>query len=241
MKNLFLAAMALFAIQTSTAQWFGGKKVTGNGDVVTRNFKTSDYDGVKVAGSMDVELISGKEGNIRVEAESNVMEYLEIEVKGNRLEIGLKNDINFNTRKGIKVFVPVEQIDEVSLAGSGDIYSNLTLKSERMTVSVAGSGDIKLKSESKRLKLNVAGSGDLKMSGRTENLEASVAGSGDISAYDLKANNVKASIAGSGDVAVFCNGGTMTASIVGSGDLRYKGQTSNIKKTVMGSGDITKM
>ncbi|BAO56392.1 head GIN domain-containing protein [Nonlabens marinus] len=241
MKNLFFTVLAVFAFQMTNAQWFGGKKVTGNGNVVTQNFKTSDYEGVKVAGSMDVELISGKEGDILVEAESNVMEYLEIEVKGNRLEIGLKNDINFNTRKGIKIYVPVEQIDEVSLAGSGDIYSNLTLKSERMTISVAGSGDIKLKSESKRLKLNVAGSGDLKMSGRTENLEASVAGSGDISAYDLKANNVKASIAGSGDVAVFCNGGTMTASIVGSGDLRYKGETSNIKKTVMGSGDITKM
>jgi len=241
MKNLILAALAMVAIQTANAQWFGGKKVTGNGNVITKTFKTSDYDGVKVSGSMDVELISGKEGTITVEAESNVMEYLEIEVKGNRLVIDLKDNINFSTRKGIKVFVPVEQIDQVSLAGSGDIYSGLTLKSETMEVSLAGSGDIKLSSESKRLQLNVAGSGDIKMSGRTENLEANVAGSGDISAYELKANNVKASIAGSGDVAVFCNGGSMTASIVGSGDLRYKGKTSTIKKTVMGSGDITKM
>lgn len=241
MKNLILAALAIASIQTANAQWFGSKRVTGNGNVVTKTFNTPEYDGIKVLGSMDVELISGKEGNIKVEAESNVMEYLKIEVKGNRLVIDIKDDVNLNTRKGIKVFVPVEYIDEISLAGSGDIYSDLTLKSSDMKVSLAGSGDIKLKSESQNLKLSIAGSGDLKMSGRTEFLEANVAGSGDISAYDLKANNVKASIAGSGDVAVFCNGGEMTASIVGSGDLRYKGEASKTKKSVIGSGDITKM
>ncbi|WP_194852586.1 head GIN domain-containing protein [Nonlabens antarcticus] len=241
MKKIILVAVAMVAIQTANAQWFGSKKIKGDGNVITRTFKTSDYYDVKVAGSMDVELINGKEGSIKVEAESNIMDYLEIEVKGSRLTIGIKDGINWSTRKGIKVFVPVEEIDEVSLAGSGDIYSDLTLKSEKMEISVAGSGDINLKSESKRLELNVAGSGDLKISGRTENLAASVAGSGDISAYDLKANNVKVSIAGSGDVAVFCNGGEMSASIVGSGDLRYKGETSKIKKSIMGSGDITKM
>ncbi|SCY06545.1 Putative auto-transporter adhesin, head GIN domain [Nonlabens sp. Hel1_33_55] len=241
MKKIILVAIAIVAFQSANAQWFGNKKVNGNGDVITQNFRTSNYDGVSMAGSMDVELISGKEGNIKVEAESNLMEYLEIEVKGNRLTIGIEDGINLNSRKGIKVYVPVEQIDYVSLAGSGDITSDLTLKSEKMKISVAGSGDIKLRTESKNLSLAVAGSGDLKVSGRTENLDASVAGSGDISAYDLKANNVNASIAGSGDVAVFCNGGKMNASIIGSGDLRYKGKTSDIKKTVMGSGDITQM
>lgn len=241
MKKIILIAIAIVAFQSTNAQWFGNKKVSGNGDVITKTFKTSDYDGVSVAGSMDVELVTGKEGTIKVEAESNLMEHLEIKVKGDRLTIGIENGINLNTRKGIKVYVPVEKIEYVSLAGSGDIYSNLTLKSEKMKISVAGSGDIKLKTESKELILGVAGSGDIKVSGRTENLDASVAGSGDISAYDLKANNVDATIAGSGDVAVFCNGGELKASIVGSGDLRYKGETSNIKKSIMGSGDITKM
>ncbi len=241
MKNILLIAIAVSGIQTSNAQWFGNKKVTGDGNVVTQTFTTANYDGISVSGSMDVKLIAGNEGSIKVEAESNIMEYLDIEVKGTSLIIGIKNGVNLNTKKGIKVYVPVEQVDQVSLAGSGDIYSDLVLKSEKMDISVAGSGDIKLATESRRLKLNVAGSGDLKISGRTENLEANVAGSGDISAFDLKANNVKASIAGSGDVAVFCNGGEMTASIVGSGDLRYKGETSKIKKSIMGSGDITKM
>lgn len=241
MKYLILLAIAIITIPSSNAQWFGNKKITGNGNVITQTFKTSDYDEISVAGSMDVELIAGKEGDIKVEAESNLMEYLVIETRGNSLKIEFENGVNISTREGVKMYVPVEMINKLSLAGSGDIYSKLTLKSEKMSIAVAGSGDIKLDTESRSLDLAVAGSGDLKISGRTEDLKASVAGSGDIGAYDLKANNVTASIAGSGDIAVFCNGGEMTASIIGSGDLRYKGKTSKMKKTIMGSGDITKM
>jgi hypothetical protein len=241
MKYLILTVAIALSAQTMNAQWFGNKKVSGNGDVITKTFNTDDYDKISVAGSMDVELVAGSEGNITVQAESNVMEYLEIETSGDKLSIGVKNGINLSTRKGIFIKIPVEEIEHLDLAGSGDISSDLTLKSSSMQISIAGSGDIKLTTESKDLKLNVAGSGDMKLSGRTENLRASVAGSGDISAYGLKANNVNASIAGSGDVAVFCNGGSLRASIVGSGDLRYKGKSDDIKKSVMGSGDITKM
>ncbi len=241
MNKVLLICVAFIASQTINAQWFGSKKITGNGDVVTKTIETNDYDQIQISGSIDAQLIAGSEGSIKIEAESNIMDYIEIDSKRGELSVGLEDGINFSTRKGIKVYIPVESIKAVSLAGSGDIYSDLTLRSDVMKISVAGSGDITLITESRNLNLAVAGSGDLKVSGRTEQLDASVAGSGDISAYNLKANNVKASIAGSGDVAVFCNGGSMQASIVGSGDLRYKGKTSSLKKNIMGSGDITKM
>jgi hypothetical protein len=241
MKQLTTILVLFLSVQLSHAQWFGNKKVRGNGDVITKTFKTGDYDHIAVNNSLSVELIEGEEGVIKVEAESNIMEHLEIELKGDRLKVGIENGVNISTRKGIKVWVPVKTISGVSLAGSGDIHSDLILRNPKMSISVAGSGDITLHTESETLKANVAGSGDLKLKGRTEQFDASVAGSGDIAAFDLKANNVDASVAGSGDISVFCNGGNLSASIVGSGDLRYKGTTSNIKKSIMGSGDITKM
>jgi hypothetical protein len=227
---------------TANAQWWGsGKKVKGNGEVITRTFDTEDYDGVSLSSSFDVELVEGSEGQIVVEAESNLMEYIEIEVRRGTLKIGTVDKVNISTRKGVLVKVPVEKISSISLAGSGDIYSTMMLRNSTMDISVAGSGDINLELECRDLQANVAGSGDIKLRGRAEQLDANVAGSGDIAAFDLKANNVNASIAGSGDVSVYCNGGKMKASIVGSGDLRYKGSASSTEKSVMGSGDITKM
>jgi hypothetical protein len=241
MKNIVTLIIILCAAQVSNAQWFGNKKVSGNGDVITKTFKTGDYDHIALDSSVDVHIIEGKEGVITVDAESNIMEFIEIELDGGRLKIGIKDGISYSTRKGIHVKVPVKEISGVSIAGSGDIDSNMVLRSNTMNISIAGSGDINLNTESKTLKVSIAGSGDVKLKGRTEQLEASVAGSGDISAYGLKANNVDASVAGSGDISIFINGGKLSATIVGSGDLRYKGTASDVKKSVLGSGDITKM
>jgi hypothetical protein len=242
MKQILLLLIAILGINTANAQWWSSnKRVDGNGQIVTKVFNTSDYDKISGRNSLNIVLVEGKEGTITVEAESNIMEHLEVEVKGDRLEIGIEDGYNINTRKGIQVRVPVKSISSLSMAGSGDITSTVKLKSRNMHISVAGSGDIALEVTSEKLRVSIAGSGDIKLSGRTEHLDASVAGSGDISAFNLKANNVDASIAGSGDVSVYCNGGELQASIIGSGDLRYKGTTSKIKKSIMGSGDITKM
>jgi hypothetical protein len=242
MKQILLLLIAILAINTANAQWWSSnKRIDGNGQIVTKVFNTSDYDKISGRNSLNIVLVEGKEGTITVEAESNIMEHLEVEVKGDRLEIGIEDGYNINTRKGIQVRVPVKNISSLSMAGSGDITSTVKLKSRNMHISVAGSGDIAVEVTSEKLRVSIAGSGDIKLSGRTEHLDASVAGSGDISAFNLKANNVDASIAGSGDVSVYCTGGELQASIIGSGDLRYKGTTSKIKKSIMGSGDITKM
>ena len=242
MKQILLLLIAILGTHTANAQWWSSnKRIDGNGKVITKVFNTSDYDKISGRNSINIVLVEGKEGTITVEAESNIMQHLEVEVKGDRLEIGIEDGYNINTRKGIQIRVAVERISNLSMAGSGDITSTMKLKSRTMTISVAGSGDIAVEVEAEKLRVSIAGSGDVKLSGRTEYLDASVAGSGDISAYNLKANNVDASIAGSGDVSVYCNGGELQASIIGSGDLRYKGTTSKIKKSIMGSGDITKM
>lgn len=242
MKKIITLLLIISSCHIASAQWWGsGKRVKGNGDVITKTFETSDYDYISVNNSLDVELVEGSEGSIKVEAESNIMEHLEIETKGNKLIVGVKKGINISTRKGIQVTVPVKKISGVSLAGSGDIYSDMVLRNSKFKLSLAGSGDINLHTESETLNVSLAGSGDIKLKGRTENLDASLAGSGDIEAFGMKANNVEASIAGSGDVSVYCNGGDMKASIAGSGDLQYKGSTSSMKKSVIGSGDITKM
>jgi len=241
MKNLIIACILLLTAQIATAQWFGSKTIKGNGNVITKTFNTGDYDSVHVSGSMDVELVAGAEGAIQVTAESNIMEFLLIEVKGSKLIIRMEDNTSTITTKGIIIKVPVEKISAASVSGSGEINSRLLIKSADMELKVSGSGDMYLQVETARLKASVTGSGDLEVRGRTENLDASVTGSGDLKAYGLRANNVDASVTGSGDIGVYCNGGNLKARVTGSGDIRYKGNASNVDKNVIGSGDITKM
>lgn len=238
MKVSFAVLAALLFVTTTQAQW-GNKTIKGNGHVTTITRSTSDYDGIKCAGSWNFILVKGKEGTITIEGEENLLEYIITEVDGGELMIKTENNINLKTsfNKKITITIPFEDIDAVSLSGSGDIISKHTIRSTNFETKLAGSGDIILDIEAKNTKTIVTGSGDITLTGKTTNFEASVTGSGDIHAYNLNAETADVKVTGSGDIDLTCTK-SLKAKVTGSGDIKYKGNPSNKKNKVTGSGSI---
>lgn len=243
MKKSTLTSIALlFFIASVNAQWWGGKnKVKGNGNVVTEERSTSDYDQVRVAGFFDVILVAGNEGKISVKAEENLMKHIITEVNGTSLKIYTEKGYNLNPswNKGVHITVPFTDLDEVTLSGSGDINTKNVIKADYFSTSVSGSGDVNLMIDATRLKGKVTGSGDLRLKGSSNSAEYAVTGSGDIFAFEVNAEDVEAKVTGSGDIRANCNG-FLTARVTGSGDIKYTGNPKKEDSKVSGSGDITK-
>ncbi|MFS4456873.1 head GIN domain-containing protein [Maribacter sp. 2304DJ31-5] len=240
MKNL--AVLILVAIFTSscTAQW--EKRVKGNGNKVTINRSTGDYNAIAVAGWFDVDLVDGKEGKLTLEGESNLLEYIKTDVKDGKLVIKTEKGINLrpsNWNSGIRITVPVESVHAISLSGSGDIVGKKTIKSDNLKTAMSGSGDITLRIEAHAIETAMSGSGDITLSGNTSNFNASISGSGDIKAFGLQADNVEAIVSGSADIKVTANK-TLKARVSGSGDITYKGNPEKVDTKTSGSGDISK-
>ncbi|MDO5971352.1 head GIN domain-containing protein [Flavivirga aquimarina] len=228
----------LVLVFTSCAQ--SGKYIKGNGDTKTITRTTTEYDGIKCAGSMDFVIVSGSEGHITIEGEENLLEYIITEVKNNNLIVKTRKGINLKSSKNktIKITIPFEDISHVSLAGSGDLWNEDTITATKLNISLAGSGDVALDIKTSSTKASIAGSGDLKLKGDTNNLEAKVAGSGDFHGFNLQANNTEVSVAGSGDAKVVSNK-TLKARVAGSGDIAYRGNDPIVDSKVSGSGSIS--
>ena len=239
LKTLFTLAL-LSTITVSQAQWWGGKGVKGNGDVTTITRSTGEYDNIKCGGSMDFKLVEGKEGQITIKGESNLLEYIVTEVKNGTLVVKVRNGKNINpsNNKPLLITIPYKDIDGVSLAGSGDVWNEGTIRFNDFSSAVAGSGDLILSIDVENAKASVSGSGDLTLKGKATSFKARVSGSGDIHGFKLDSKNVDASIAGSGDISVNCNGGELKARVAGSGDIEYRGNPSSEDTKVAGSGSI---
>lgn len=241
MKNLkqILGLTFLLAITFSHAQFWGNKSINGNGNVTTITCTTSDYDGVRCAGSLDFKLVEGTEGKITITGESNLLEYVITEIKNGSLVVKIEDGKNLkqSNNKTILVTIPYKDIESVSLSGSGDVWNDGTIKAPNFSASVAGSGDVVLNINSTNTNASVSGSGDLTLKGKTKDLKASVAGSGDFSGYGLETVNVDASVAGSGDIEVNCSG-ELKARVAGSGDIAYRGKPTKEDTKVVGSGTI---
>lgn len=234
---LFFAAF-LMVLSTANAQWWSSEKVKGNGEMITKERKVGSYDAVKLIGSMNVELVAGTEGNLKVEAESNLQEYILTEVKNGTLKISVEKDINLDPTEEIKVTVPFKDLEEISLTGSGDIWNSDLIKESNLEVQVTGSGDMMLDLEVEDLEGKITGSGDIELKGKARRFECSVTGSGDFDAFGLSAEEVEAKVAGSGDIMVNASK-ALKASVAGSGDIIYTGNPDKQDFKTFGSGSVS--
>ena len=217
------------------------QKEKGNGNMTSITRTTADYEAILCSGFMDFELVKGTEGSIIIEGEANLLEYIITEVKDNKLIVKTKDRVNLkpSPNKDIKITIPFQDIDEVSLSGSGDLWSKHIIISTDLEVSLSGSGDVTLILKADTLKCDLTGSGDIKLKGSTNNLEATLTGSGDINASSLTSNYTDVSVTGSGDADVVSNI-SLKARVTGSGNIEYSGNPEKEDTKVSGSGSISK-
>ncbi|NNE02332.1 MAG: DUF2807 domain-containing protein [Eudoraea sp.] len=241
MKKVTLLIIALLTVGITNAQW--GKKVKGNGKVITEERSTGDYNSIAIAGWFDVALVDGREGDITLEGEENLLEYIVTEVKNGKLSVKVKKGYYLKPsswdKGNINVTIPFESINAVTMSGSGDIVGKKTIKAVDFNASMSGSGDMELTIEATNTSVSVSGSGDMELEGASENLEIQISGSGDIKAYGLSADNVTATVSGSADIKVTANE-MLKARVSGSGDIYYKGNPKKVDSKTSGSGDISR-
>jgi hypothetical protein len=243
MKNTIktLIFCALLVATSAKAQWSNSSKIKGNGKIVTEKRTTTNYDEIKIGGAFDVELIAGKEGDISLKGEENLLPLIIVEVEGNVLKIYPKKNTNMSSSSGktIVVTVPFESISDLSLGGSGSIIGKSTIKTDRFTTKLSGSGDIVLTVDATDVIATLSGSGDITLKGKATNYDCKLSGSGDISSYELQALDCNAAMSGSGNIRVNCSN-NLVARISGSGDIEYKGDPKTKDTKVSGSGRISK-
>jgi hypothetical protein len=223
-----------------SCKYLGGKRVRGDGNLVTQQRDVSSFDEVESYGSMEVEVTGGNESSVRVEAEENLQKYIEIIVEDGTLKIKTRRNYNLDPERDIKVFVTSPSYSSLSSSGSGNITGRNALSSSKpVKLSLAGSGNISVEMTAPSLTGEIAGSGNINLSGTVREFSSSIMGSGSIRAKNLNVEEAKVEIAGSGDVEIAASE-KLDVHIMGSGDVRYRGD-AHVNSTIAGSGSVIKM
>jgi hypothetical protein len=227
----------LAAPQASPLGWLtGGDKVQGSGKVVQETRQVGRFHGVELNLGGNVEVRTGSDGPIAIEADDNVLPLVETVVENGVLQIrSAKKKLQLDTRR-LKVVVPAREIDSLGVAGSGSMSAG-KLHGAKLKLELAGSGTLDATGiDMKAVSIDVAGSGKLQAAGNAEKLEVSVAGSGNADATRLAARQVEADVAGSGQVTVTAHQ-SLAASVAGSGSVAYYGDPQ-VTRSVAGSGTV---
>jgi hypothetical protein len=240
MKKLLIAILAFISVNTFAQSC---ETIKGNGVIKKETREVSDYSSLQSRGSMNVQISYGDSKNIVVEADENLLPYIETTVENGKLTIKSKKNVNLKSKSKMTVYVSMTKINSLQLSGSGNIDGEGAFNNQGKTdIGISGSGNIKLSFASfSDLDLSLSGSGNMDLkSASTNNITASVSGSGNIEASGISSNDVDAKISGSGNIKVYANK-SIDAKISGSGNVFYKGNASNISSKIAGSGKLVKM
>ena len=238
MKRFLLLLLPLILVFQS-CRFIGGKRVRGNGNLITQDRSVGSFRSVKSSGFFDVVVANNPVQGVRIEAEDNLQEYIETTIEGDQLTISTRDGYSLRPKRDIKIYVSAPTFSSVQVHGSGNIMSGAPLNNpDKISFGVHGSGDIRVDVNAPAVNADIAGSGTVNVNGETKQFRAEIHGSGDIRAMDLKSEETSVEIAGSGNADVFASV-QLNVDVRGSGDVRYKGG-ANVKSDIKGSGSVTR-
>ena len=235
--SLLLLSVVIIIISCNDPR---NKTISGNGELVTDVRAIGELKGVEVVGQMNVYLLQGEASSVKIEADKNLLEYLEIDLKGGVLTISTKEGYNLRPKAGLKIYVTSPVFNTISVVGSGDVQSQTKLtNSNDIEIDISGSGNVLLDVDAPRINSEINGSGTVTFKGNTKNFQSDINGSGEVHAFELLSETAEINISGSGNIEVFASK-LLDVEIAGSGDIQYKGDPV-VKQSKAGSGDIRKV
>jgi hypothetical protein len=236
MKSLLLLAAS--ALLVYSCNYIRGERVRGNGNLITQDRNVGGFSGVQASGSFDVHITSGA-NELKIDAEDNILPYIETTVENNTLRISTKEGFWLQPKRDVKIYVAAPDFQRVEVHGSGNIIGDNTINSNNsMNISIDGSGDIRMAVHSPNVHARISGSGTIRLSGETTVFNGEIHGSGDIKAFDMKAAESKVEIGGSGSAEVVA-ANKLNVEVNGSGDVRYIGNPQ-VSSNIRGSGSVVK-
>jgi hypothetical protein len=204
---LLIAACALLA-----AGCGGGPRTTQTRDV-------GAFDQIDVSGDINVDVVPGADGTVKVTAGEKVIDRVVTETSGSTLDVRIRD-------RGI--VIGSDPFDDVRVEVSSAALD---------TIRVTGASDLKLgRVDGDEFTVEVNGSGDIEASGSVGNLIATIQGAGDAHLFDLKARTATVTVQGAGDAELNVTD-RLDVSVQGAGDVRYRGRPA-VHQTVEGAGDI---
>ena len=231
----------LYPITVLILLWAGSAHASG---VESQVRNTGYFNQLHFDGAYTIFLSQGDSCSVKVEAEPKMLAKVTTEVKNGTLKVNTKDNGWFcfgcHSDKDVTIYIRVKDLKSIEIDGSADLTGKGKIICDTLDLSISGSGDINLDTESKMLETSIAGSGDMILSGKSQVYKADIAGSGDIKAFGLAADKCEVSIAGSGDCQVNAIQ-ELEISIAGSGEVMYKGNPAKVRNSVSGSVEVTKV
>jgi len=238
----------------------GSETVSGSGNVVEEERTLGNFSDVELSMQGTLHIVTGTERSFIIEAQENLMEYIQTDTQVNRLVIKTQQGYHLRNTQPIHFYLKTDHLNSVKTSSSGNVDIE-DLSSDSFTVTTSSSGNISIGSlDSTTLKVEISSSGDVTISnimaekitirisssGNLEILEGQVqqqtiniSSSGEYQAQDLESSEADVTLTSSGTATIRVSD-RLSGRLSSSGDIYYIGDPDTDVRT-SSSGRVVKI
>ena len=189
--------------------------IKGSGTAASERRTLGGFEGIDVGGVFHVDITAGKDFEIEVTADDNLLQHIETEVVSGVLKISTSERLKSHNPISIRISAP--NIESLSASGA----SKLNLSGVRNS----------------SLDIDTSGASKVNVNGETASLTIDVSGASAIDAQSLKADNATVDASGASKVELFVTN-RLVSEASGASKIGYTGNPASIEKNSSGASKI---
>lgn len=250
-----ILVFTILACDVTISSNLGGETIRGSGVVVEENRTISNISGVELAMQGTLNIVMGSSESLRIEAEDNLLEYIQTDVRSGKLVIETRRGINLRTSKPINYFLTVDELNTIVISSSGDVEAG-DLQSKSFSTTTSSSGNLSIGSlDCTSLKVQISSSGEVSISdlmaesvsvqisssgnleilgGQVQEQDITISSSGEYRANDLASVEADVTLTSNGSATIRVSD-QLSGRLSSSGDIYYIGKPEvNVRMTSSG-------
>jgi len=214
-------------------------RITGSGNIISEKRNTGGFTGIKTSAGIDVELKMGDATEVILEADDNILKYIETDVRDGILRIRFEDGLSLSSTH-VKAYVTAPRITSLRASSGASIIVQDGLKlNEKLSLSVSSSGKIVADVDAPEIKATASSGATIELSGRTREYNADASSGASIKSGGLLSERTIAEASSGADVTVHASI-NLEARASSGADIRYRGG-ANVQKTVSSGGSVLKI
>lgn len=238
MRKIILGIALILVASACSISIPSGRKFEA-GNVISETREVSGFHAIEVSGGSDIDITQGDEEALVIEADENMMEYIESRVDNGILYLGIKEghilDGSFSLNV-VKYHLKVKDLDSISLSGATDLSMG-SLKTGDLQIDMSGASTMAIDDLlADSLDLSSSGASDVKLAGSCPQQQIFIDGGGKYQADDLISKEVTIDASGAAMVEVSVSD-TLSLSLSGASQVDYYGDP-NVSQSVSGASEV---
>lgn len=211
-------------------------EVRGSGHVQTETRRISEFNSVSLDGIGRLVITQGDTESLQITADDNFLQYIESNVSGRHLRLGVQEFMNLNPTADILYELTVKDLNSVETNGVGSIEIG-SLETDELNLGISGAGNISVDDlTADTLNLVISGMGNVNVSGRLSDQRIKISGAGNYQATDLFSRETEVTISGTGNAKVWA-ADKLTVELSGMGSVNYYGDPI-LNMDISGMGNV---